>query len=227
MKGAVAFLLLTVGVVGAIAFVSHVTEPESAEELAARPGLAWKRELPVRSGLTDESRVEPTLGRMASRIAGHKVRVNCWSEDDWEVVSAEFQAETGRKEWWPAGFADPTSDSAHLASYVCRPLALFVYGQYAPFGNTQSLELAEALVTFAHEAEHLSDPRASEARVECLAMQHVRPLVIRSGRSRSYANEMAALAYEIAYPRLDRTYRSRDCRNGGALDRHPESPIWP
>jgi hypothetical protein len=129
--------------------------------------------------------------------------------------------------WWPAGFADTNSNRAHLSSHVCRPLSRFVYGEYAPFGNTQSLELAEALVVFAHEAEHLYDPRASEARVECLAMQDVRELVIRSGRSRSYASEMAGLAYDIAYPGLDGTYKSRHCRDGGRLDRHPDSKVWP
>jgi hypothetical protein len=227
VKAAVAFLLLTIGVVGAIALISSLTAPESAEEIAARPGLAWERTLPVRSGLTDDSRIEPTLGRMASRIAGHKVRVSCWSEDDWEVVSAEWQAQGGRKDWWPAGFADPDTDSAHLSSHVCEPLSRFVYGRYEPFGNTQSLELAEALVVLAHEAEHLQDPGASEARVECLAMQHVREMVTRSGRSASYADEMAGLAYEIAYPHLDKTYRSRHCRNGGRLDRHPDSNVWP
>jgi hypothetical protein len=227
VKGAVAFLLLTVGGVAAIVVISSVIAPESAEEIAARPGLAWERTLPVRSGLTDESRIEPTLGRMASRIAGHRVRLSCWSEDDWEVVSAEWQAQGGREDWWPAGFADPSTNSAHLSSHVCRPLSRFVYGRHEPFGNTQSLELAEALVVLAHEAEHLYDPEASEARVECLAMQDVRELVTRSGRSGSYASEMAGLAYDIAYPHLDSTYRSRHCRNGGRLDRHPDSEIWP
>jgi hypothetical protein len=227
VKGAVAFLFLTIGAIGAIVLISSMTAPESAEQIAARPGLAWERTLPTRRGLTDESRIEPTLGRIASRIAGHKVRVSCWSEDDWEIVSAEWRAQGGREDWWPAGFADPNTESAHLSSHVCEPLSRFVYGRYEPFGNTQSLELAEALVVLAHEAEHLYDPKASEARVECLAMQHVRGLVTRRGRRASYANEIAKLAYEIAYPHLDSTYRSRHCRNGGRLDRHQSSDVWP
>lgn len=227
MKGAVAALLLTVGAVAVVVVISDRTAPESAVEIAERPGLAWERSLPVRTGLTDVSRIEPNLGRVASRIAGRKVEVRCWSEDDWEVVSAEWQAINGRKEWWPAGFADTNSNRAHLSSQVCEPLARFTYGLYAPYGNTESLQLAEAFVVFAHEAEHLYDPKASEARVECLAMQHVRGLVARGGRGRSYANEMAGLAYQIAYPRLDSIYRSRHCRNGGRLDRHPDSNVWP
>src|SRR5687767_7282188 len=106
MKGAVAALLLTVGAVAVVVVISDRTAPESAVEIAERPGLAWERSLPVRTGLTDVSRIEPNLGRVASRIAGRKVEVRCWSEDDWEVVSAEWQAINGRKEWWPAGFAD-------------------------------------------------------------------------------------------------------------------------
>jgi hypothetical protein len=55
----------------------------------------------------------------------------------------------------------------------------------------------------------------------------VREIVTRSGRSSAYANEMAGLGYDIAYPHLDSSYRSRHCRNGGRLDRHPESDVWP
>jgi hypothetical protein len=227
MKAAFAVLLLTVGAVAAVIFVSKITAPESAAEIARRSGLAWQRSLPARTGLTEESRIEPRLGRVASRIARRKVEVRCWSEDDWEVVSAELERFTGRNEWWPSGFAETNANRVHLAPEVCHPLTRFTYGSYAPFGNTASLELAEALVVFAHEAEHVYDPKASEARIECLAMQHVRGLVVRSGRSRSYANELAALAYEIAYPRLPPLYRSRHCRNGGRLDRHPDSAVWP
>jgi hypothetical protein len=227
MKAAVAVLLLTVGGLAGVIVVSKVTAPETAAEVAARPGLAWQRSLPVRTGLTDESRIEPRLARVASRIVGRRVEVRCWSGDDWQVVSAELQRVMGGQDWWPSGFAEANANRAHLAPEVCDPLARFTYGRYAPFGNTASLELAEALVVFAHEAEHLYDPKASEARVECLAMQQVRGLVVRSGRSRSYANELAKLGYEIAYPRLPPMYRSRHCRNGGRLDRHPDSPLWP
>jgi hypothetical protein len=227
MKGAVAAAVVSVAAVAAIVVLGARIAPDTAEEIAGRPGLAWERSLPVRTGLSDDSRIEPTLSRMASRIAGRSVQVRCWSEDDWEAVSAEWRALTGARHWWAAGFADTNSFRAHLSHHVCRPLALFTYGRYAPYGNTASLELAEALVVFAHEAEHLYDPKASEARVECIAMQHVRDLVTRSGRSRAYANEMASLAYQIAYPRLDSKYQSRHCRNGGRLDRNPDSAVWP
>jgi hypothetical protein len=227
MKGAVAVAVVSIGAAAAAIIVSAKTAPESAEDLAERPGLAWERSLPVRTGLSDASRIEPTLTQMASRIARRRVQVRCWSERDWEVVSAEWEKVTDQEHWWAAGFADTSSYRAHLAPQVCRPLALFTYGRYAPYGNTESYELAEALVVFAHEAEHLYDPKASEARVECLALQHVRGLVTRSGRSRAYANELAELAYHIAYPRLDSKYHSRHCRNGGRLDRNPDSAVWP
>jgi hypothetical protein len=29
------------------------------------------------------------------------------------------------------------------------------------------------------------------------------------------------------YPRLPQEYRSPECRNGGELDIHPESSVWP
>jgi hypothetical protein len=64
-----------------------------------------------------------------------------------------------------------------------------------------------ALVTLVHEAEHVRGPYESEAVVDCYAIQGVRELVLAAGRSSSYANEIAG--------------------NGGRLDLHPKSSLWP
>ena len=58
-------------------------------------------------------------------------------------------------------------------------------------------------------------------------MQGVRGVVLEAGRRPGYANEMAGLAWEIGYPHMPADYRTRDCRDGGRLDRHPRSSIWP
>jgi hypothetical protein len=51
-------------------------------------------------------------------------------------------------------------------------------------------DLAVALVTLVHEAEHVRGPYESEAVVECYAIEGGRELVLAAGSS-SYANEIA------------------------------------
>jgi hypothetical protein len=82
-------------------------------------------------------------------------------------------------------------------------------------------------VTLAHEAEHLRSPDASEADVECVAIQRVRDLVRAAGRSPSYQELMAGLAWDVGYPDLPEDYRTAACRDGSKLDVRPETSIWP
>ena len=141
---------------------------------------------------------EVDLSGIASSISGVKTRVYCWPERDWT----------------------PSPD-------VCDPLRRFLRGAYQPYLNTQSYELAEAIVTLAHESEHLRTPGASEAVVECHALQRARALVRLAGRKPWYQKEMAGLAWEVGYPQQFADYRTKACRNGGPLDLHPGSNAWP
>jgi hypothetical protein len=91
----------------------------------------------------------------------------------------------------------------------------------------ENFEMADALMVVTHQAEHLKAPTASEAEVECDAVQHVRPLVRAAGWDAEYATEMARQAWELSYQQLPPAFRSPACRDGGPLDRNPRSSAWP
>jgi hypothetical protein len=169
------------------------------------------------------SRRSPELSRFATPLAGGlRPPVHCWAERDWTELSEEWaliDMETLRLD----GSADYDDGSIHLAPYVCEPLHRF----YAPSLNDESLVLADALVVLAHEAEHLRSPDASEADVECVALQRVRELVRAAGRAKPYAELMAGLAWDVGYPDMPEEYRTRQCRDGGPLDVRPETSVFP
>lgn len=169
---------------------------------------------------------EPQFAVYVRPFAGHVVSVYCWPGDSWDGFNEEWQI-FARDELVVAGFADPPRRAAHLGPDVCGPLRRFFSTAYAPYLNEDSLLLSEALVVLAHEGEHVHHPQASEATVQCYAVQDVRELVRRAGRGEGYANEMAGLAWNIAYPFMPASYRTRKCRNGGSLDLHPASRSWP
>ena len=170
--------------------------------------------------------LDDDLSRIAASIADVPARVYCWREDDWTALSEHYVLLV-RDEFWLAGVASPALSRIDLSHSVCDPLRRFFHTSYSPFLNLQSYELAEAIVTLAHEAEHLRTPRESEAVVECHAVQRVRALVREAGRRRAYQAEMAGLAWEVGYPQQFADYRTRDCRDGGPLDLHAGSRVWP
>ena len=168
----------------------------------------------------------PLLAERAAPLAERKPRVLCWPDSDWRELNEDW-AQLRTDEFWAAGFADLEHGRIHLAPEVCDPLQRFFGGNSAPNLNIESFELAEALVTLAHEAEHLRSPRAPEADVECVAIQRVRDLVRDAGRARSYADLMTGLAWDVGYPDMPPEYRTTRCRDGSRLDVRPGSTVWP
>jgi hypothetical protein len=168
---------------------------------------------------------EADFSRIAASISGVKARVYCWPEHDWTPFAQDFELVV-RDEFWIAGLATPPT-RIDLSPDVCDPLRRFFRGSYQPYLNTQSYDLAEAIVTLAHESEHLRTPGASEAVVECHALQRARALVRLAGRKPWYQKEMTGLAWEVGYPQQFADYRTKACRNGGPLDLHPGSNAWP
>lgn len=169
---------------------------------------------------------QPALGAVAEGIAGKRAETYCWTGDEWRRLEEEWNLLDPR-DIRPAGFADPIAGEIHLSPEICEPLRRFLETSYAPYLSTQALELADALTTLAHEAEHVRDEHASEAEVECRAIQEVRDIVLAEGRRPAYADELALLAWEISYPLLPRGYQTDRCRDGGPLDTDPDSPVWP
>jgi hypothetical protein len=188
--------------------------------------LVSNRALAVRTGTTPDSHIDRVLGRVAGGVAGRHVEARCWSGDDWYHVNLERQAITGQVHFWAVGVAQP--GVVHLdGPLVCDPLARFYELKVMPSTNNERSRLATALVVLAHEAEHNRNFRNSEAQVECYAAQRVRDLVRAAGRSRAFAADIAAYAWDVSYIRGDAVYSTTKCHNGGPLDLHPRSDAWP
>lgn len=166
------------------------------------------------------------LASRAGPLAGTTPEVFCWSSTHWDELNEEWQL-IDRDEFWVIGFADPGTDRIHLAPHICEPLDRFFGSRYAPNLNQESLDLAVALVTLAHEAEHLRSPDAPEADVECVAIQRVRDLVRDAGRGTGYENLMTGLAWDVGYPDVPEEYRTERCRDGGPLDLRPATTVFP
>jgi hypothetical protein len=169
----------------------------------------------------------PLLAKHVAPYAGTMPVVLCWPEREWRELSEEWSLLKGDEFPGIAGFADPEQGRIHLEPRLCDLLKRFFGGNYAPNLNEDSAFLAEGLVALAHEAEHLHRPEASEAEVECVALQHVRELVRGAGRPPSYEELMAGLAWDVEYPAMIAEYQIDTCHDGGALDLRPRSDVWP
>jgi hypothetical protein len=58
-------------------------------------------------------------------------------------------------------------------------------------------------------------------------MQTIARAAVLLGRPPAQARYLAALYAKHWYPWWPRTYRSPECRNGGRLDLHPSTNVWP
>ncbi|NUT55515.1 MAG: hypothetical protein HOQ03_05995, partial [Thermoleophilia bacterium] len=186
----------------------------------------------IRGDLTERrtrAAAPPRSDDLASRVrplAGGPLEAFCWTSPDWDELSEEWSI-IDAEEFRLLGFADRDADRVHLAPEVCEPLRRFFGSNYAPSLNEESLDLAVALVTLAHEAEHLRRPEASEAAVECVAIQRVRDLVRGAGRGAGYENLMSGLAWDVGYPEMSAEYRTAECHDGSWLDVRPHTSVWP
>jgi hypothetical protein len=85
-------------------------------------------------------------------------------------------------------------------------------------------DVALALVTLAHEAEHVSGV-TDEAETECDARQNVRQLALRLSVKPGQAAILGRYAGRRA--RMPAEYQSAECRDGGRYDLRPSSHVFP
>jgi hypothetical protein len=195
----------------AAAAASAVAVALGVETLAAVRAYATQP-LPAIAAPSDQSRIEPTLGRVASVLAGRPVEVRCWSAADWPKVTVLDPVETG-------GFADLATGTVNLPPNVCGPLGALAYNPAHRFTAPTWGAIAAAHI-LAHEAAHLGGAGPNEAYAECDAVQSTAQAAELLGVDVQYARWMAWLDWSHLYPDLPASYRSPDCTPGGALDRH-------
>jgi hypothetical protein len=173
--------------------------------------------------------LEQRLGAIASDIAGRHVHVHCQS-----VVGAtlDVSGEAGSVTFGPDG---RPADVTDLKRDVCKRLGRYPHEHgSATFACTangtrcglDALKSLHALQTLAHESWHLAGER-DEAVTECNALQTTAWVAEQLGATAAEGQGAARTVYQQLYPRMPREYQTSACRDGGALDRHPDSSIFP
>jgi hypothetical protein len=87
---------------------------------------------------------------------------------------------------------------------------------------------ARSMLTLAHESIHLGNDQ-SEINASCYGLQWVRYVAEQLGAAPDDAQAIASYAWDQVYPAYKNVpgYWSADCRDGGSLDLHPGSNVWP
>lgn len=184
------------------------------------------RGLPVISGASPVSRIEPRFGQVASALARKEVEVRCWSTTDWQRLMREEQTYTrGQLGSDTLGFAGIAGSRINLAPSVCDTLAKLVYGIARPTDEAGRLLLASAVVTLSHEPQH-SKGISEEAVAECNAIQFADRTARQLGVNPAYGATLVR-TYWRHYGEELPAYRSSECRKGGALDLGNADSIWP
>ena len=118
---------------------------------------------------------------------------------------------------------DGKPDSTAFISYeTCNNLIAYLRSDRSNPTRDQIV----AVHVVSHEANHLLG-ELSESTTECRAMQDDLMTARRLGATMTQARKLA-LAYWISvYPDMPDAYTTKDCREGGPLDKTPLDHIWP
>ncbi|MFN2470378.1 MAG: hypothetical protein ABR583_05195 [Gaiellaceae bacterium] len=172
---------------------------------------------------------EHRLSAVASTIAGRSVHVRCQGAF---AATLDATEESGRVRFGADG---RPGEAADLSRDVCRALEEWprLHGEkrFACLETARRCEWSElryvhALLTLAHESQHLAGERG-EAAAECYALQSLALVARRLGSPPAQARAVARSGLAEIYVRMPGEYRSGECRNGGRLDLQPNDPSWP
>ncbi len=184
------------------------------------------RSLPVIAGESEQSRLEPRFGRVATALGGKPLEVRCWSAADWHHLMREERSYThGQLGSETLGFAGIGGTRVNLAPAVCDGLVDLAYKRLRPADEAGQLMLAAAVVTLSHEPQH-SKGIAEESVAECNAIQFAKGTAIKLGATPAYAGELVRVYWRHYGEELP-AYRSPDCHRGGKLDLGRADSIWP
>jgi len=172
-------------------------------------------------------RRRPDLAAIARSGVGVQADVYCWQPEGWAPFFEQYAIVRGGEETSLKGIADSARSRIDLDPDVCAALRWYLRRARPDALSYENFELAQGLMVLTHQAEHIKAPTASEAEVECDAVQQVRPLARANGWDGTYAAKLASQAWELGYRQLPPPFRSPACRDGGRLDRSPRSSAWP
>lgn len=173
----------------------------------------------------NDSYTNTDYSRIASELAHKHVDAHCWSFADWASLNAEVNALYHHGTERASGFANIGANSIELDPWTCTTLALLQAHALDNDYRTYALSFAQSVDTLAHESMHARGVY-NEADTECYAIQLVPETSALLGLSprigRLFANAMWR-----NYPHEPKGYATSRCHNGGPLDLHRGSSVWP
>lgn len=154
----------------------------------ARSPARWKmgedavaRELLAVHSADLPPRKRPDIAELARSAVGVELEVYCWQPLAWAELYQQHAILRSGEEVSLKGILERERHRLDLDPGLCATLDGYLRGARPLTLSNQFLLLGEALSVVTHHAEHLRDPSASEAEVECWALQHVRPLAAKAG----------------------------------------------
>ena len=189
--------------------------------LVATPREARSNPFPPRWG----THMDRSLGRVVDVISDKRdSAVWCWSASDWRL---RFDPWPGRVRLWKGPWGGYVYRGAvQLAPNECQTLKL-LRTENAPVWRWGHPEmLAWSVYALAHESVHVAGYR-SERTATCWGLQRVAETAELLGRTAKEGRYLAELAWKTWYPKARPSYRSPECRDGGRLDLHRQSDVWP
>jgi hypothetical protein len=184
------------------------------------------RPLPTIGAPSPESHIDPRLSHVASVLAGRGVEVRCWSVGDWVQLDANRRRlmHDERRTGLRSGFTSFDRKRIDLGTAACADLAHIAY---EPLDRPHESwdDLAWAVNLLGHESTHARGTH-DERRAECEGMQAIPRTSRLLGLNATEGRYLALLYWSRLYPLMG-DYRSAECRDGGGLDIHPETDVWP
>lgn len=184
--------------------------------------------LPTIAAVSASSHVDPRLSTAASKLAGQPVTVRCLSTSDWIVLAQQIVMAGGSDMTSSGGgYTSPDHERINMSPDLCSLVARFTYKGYFPYATYAKTLLGWAIHTVAHESEHAAG-HPEETIAECYGQQLTATVarLLKSTVKLANARLLAQLAW-TGYALLPDSYHSPECRDGGPLDLHPSSTIWP
>lgn len=192
------------------------------------PAPGPRGRLPDLSATASPSRRDAKLSHVVSVLADRGVVVSCWSHEDWRTQAAAraagFDVKLGGR--WAAFTSFRPYLSVELSPEICIELSRLVRLRRPVWHDKWPDALSLAVGALAHESTHARG-YSNEALAECWGMQTIPTAAVELGRSRSEGRYLAELYWHRWFKTRPRSYRSSECRDGGALDLRPDADAWP
>jgi hypothetical protein len=189
--------------------------------LVAKPHEARSSAFPPRW----PTHLDRALGRAVDVLSEKRDSVVwCWSVSDWKLRRDPWPE---RVRVWKGSWGGYVYRGAvQLAPNECQTLKLLRTVK-APVWRWKHPEmLAWSAYALAHESVHVAGQQ-SERRATCWGLQRVAETAQLLARTSKEGRYLAELVWKTWYPKARPSYRSRECRDGGRLDLHPKSQVWP